>query len=436
MTKRLTIESIRWQEEPAKVTIFRNGDKTDIFFQITSAKNIQGMCRGRPVEELPRIMPVIAPAHHLAAARVLDSLFNVEPPPMALNMRAGLLQAQYTTSHLRKLYFLLSHWVCPFEDFRAAERRHRHMKSVHRMLHDIMHHLALAQEAEVIIGGRNDHPLSAVAGGVSRFLKEGLYERLAEIAESCVLFAPRLGEFFRTEMFNDGKAMDEFRAVEIHPMAMITLAGAEKSIVLKGVTGKETDSFPVARAFEKIGLHTEGWTHMPFAYVMEKGWKGLQAEQTGSLCFVGPLARLNGGEPLTSPMAEKERRHLIEMLGPFPHFGVVAAYGALLVELIQAAEYMKELFVQEKLTGPSIRIIPSEMNRSGCAAIESPEGLIFHEYKVNGRGVVENVRVMDAATANNALRCVIVQKVVSDAMTEGLDLSAIKSRVEISLLPF
>lgn len=436
MTKTITIEPIRWQEEPAKVTIFRNGDKTDVFFQITSAKNIQGMCRGRPVEELPRIMPIIAPAHHLASARVLDNLFDVEPPPMALNMRAGLLLAQYFTSHLRKLYFLLSNRVNPFEDFRTAERRHRHMKSVHWMLNDIMHHLTLTQEAEVILGGRNDHPLSAVAGGVSRFLKEGLYERLAEIAESCVLFAPRLGEFFRTEMFKEGKAMDELRAVEIHPMAMITLADAEELIVLKDATKKETDSFPIARAFEKIGFHNERWTYTPFAYVREKGWEGLQTEQTDSLCFVGPLARLNGGKPLISPMAEKERQHLIEMLGPFPHFGVVAAYWALLVELTQTAENMKGLYTREQLTGPEIRTIPSGMNRSGCAAIESPEGLIFHEYEVNDRGVVENVRVMDAATANNALRCVIVQKVVSEAMAEGLDLSAIKDRVEISLLPF
>jgi F420-non-reducing hydrogenase large subunit len=436
MDKTFTIEPIRWQEDPAKITVYRNGAQTDTFFQIVTTKNIENICRGRLVEELPRITPIIASAHHLAAARALDDLFAVEPPPMALNMRAGLLLAQTFTSHLRKLYFLLSYQVNPFEDFRTVERRHRSKTAVYTMLNDIMHHLSLAQEAEIILGGRNDHPLSAVAGGVGHFLKEERFERLAEIAESCVRFISRLGAFFHTEIFNKGKAMDRFKEIEFHPMATITLADAEDAIVLKDVTGKETDRFPVARAFEKIGLHREAWTLSPFAYVREKGWQGLQAEQTGSLCFAGPLARLNGGEPLTSPMAEEERQCLIEVLGPFPHFGPVAAYWALLVELAQTAEKMKGLYTKEQLTGAEIRTIPSGMNRSGCAAVESPEGLIFHEYEVNDRGVVENIRVMDVATANNALRCVIVQKIVSEAMTEGLDLPAIKDLVEISLLPF
>jgi F420-non-reducing hydrogenase large subunit len=436
MDNTFTIEPIRWQEDPAKITVFSNGGSVDVYFQITAPKNIEGLCKGRLVEELPRITPIIAPAHHLAAARALDDLFAVEPPPMARNIRAGLLLAQTFASHLRKLYFLLSYQVNPFEDFRTAEHRHRPKTDVYPILNDIMHHLSLAQEAEIILGGRNDHPLSAVAGGVGHFLKEGLYERLDEIADSCVRFTSRLGGFFHTEIFKKGKAMDRFKAIEIHPMAMIALANAEDAIVLKDVTGKETDCFPVARAFEKIALHMEGWTFSPFAYVREKGWKGLQAEKTGSLCFAGPLSRLNSGEPLASPMAEKERQCLIEALGPFPHFGVVAAYWALLVELAQTAEKMKGLYTKEQLTGPEIRTIPSGMNRSGCAAVESPEGLIFHEYEVNDRGVVENIRVMDVATANNALRCAIVQKVVSEAMTEGLDLTTIKDLVEISLLPF
>ena len=277
MDKTFTIEPVRWQEVPAKIAVLSNGGNAEVFFQITSTKNIQGLCKGRPVEELPRITPIIAPAHHLAAARTLDDLFSVEPPTIALNMRAGLLLAQYFTSHLRKLYFLLSHWANPFEDFRTVQRYYRQKTAVYLMLNEIMHHLSLAQEAEIILGGRNDHPLSAVAGGVSRFLKEGLYERLAEIAESCVLFTPRLAEFFRTEMFQKGKAMDKFKVVDIHPLAMITLADAGASIVLKDMTGKKTDSFPVARAFEKIDLHTEGWTLSPFAYVREKGWEGLLA---------------------------------------------------------------------------------------------------------------------------------------------------------------
>ena len=81
------------------------------------------MCKGRQVEELPRILTILSPAHHLASAMALDKLFGVEPPALAVNMREALLQAQFLTSHLRKLYFLLTAFENPFEDFTSPRKK-------------------------------------------------------------------------------------------------------------------------------------------------------------------------------------------------------------------------------------------------------------------------------------------------------------------------
>ena len=446
----IIFESLRWLEESAQIKIFPGNEHPRAYFQVTTPRDIEWICKGRPVEELPRILSILSPAHHLVSAMALDRLFGVEPPPLAVNMREALLQTHMFRHHLKKVYFLLTSWANPFLDFWTPESRREQHRFAHHILDEIMHHVSLSQEAAAILGGRCDHPLSAVAGGVSRFLKEDHYHRLSEIAGSCLKFGMRLGEFLRDEIFGDGKALDGFQNLHIEPMASLALAEKDDNVVLRDPVEKEMDRFSPDMIFEKIGLHKEPWTHEPFAYIKGKSENATQKvqEQIGNIFhsefpipnpeffFVGPLARLNSGEELGSPLAEEERQRLIEALGPFPHFGVVAAYWSLLVELLQAAEKMNELYAQEKLAGPDIRTIPSEMGREGYGALESPQGLIYHHYQTDERGIVEDIEVLDTATENNALHCLLTQKAVEVSMGQGKTREEMKNLIEMSLLPF
>ena len=446
--KNATFEPLRWQEDPVRVTIFHEAEPPKTCFQVTAPKDMAWICKGRPVEELPRILSMLSPAHHLVSAMALDNLFGVEPPPMALNMREGLLQAQFFSHHLRKLYFYLASRVDPFSEYgRRGNPKGPSMLSPH-FLDEIMHHEVLSQEAATILGGRVHHPLSAVAGGVSRFLKEDHYLRLSEIAEHCRNFVIRLGNFFQNEIFGEGKALDGFETFCIGPMASMTLGEKDDSVVLKDPLGKEMDRFTSDMMFEKIGLHNASWSHEPFACIKGKPDNGAGKGQTENrfhfefpisnpeFFFVGPLARLNGGEALQSPLAEEERQRLMEALGPFPHFGVIAAYWALLVELLQAAEKMTELYVQEKLTGPAIRTIPSKMGQMGHAALESPQGLIYHHYGTDEKGIVEEIEILGTGTANNALHCFLTQKAVEISQAREETWKETQNGIEISLLPF
>ena len=453
--KNMTFEPLRWQEDPVRIAVFHDTEYLQAYFQVTAPRDIEWICKGRPVEELPRILTILSPSHHLASAKALDRLFGVEPPPMARNMREALLQAHIFRHHLRKLYFLISSRHNPFLDRQKRGNRGEPQLFPPHFLDEIMHHEALSQEAATILGGRCDHPLSAVTGGVSRFLKEDHYHRLSEIAEFCLKFAMRVGEFLRDEIFGDGKALDALGStygqnLQVEPMVSLTLAEKDGNVVLRDPVGKEMDRFSPDMMFEKIGFHNESWTHEPFAYIKgtsENATRKVQ-EQIGNIFhsefpipnpeffFVGPLARLNSGEALGYPLAEEERQRLIEVLGPFPHFGVVAAYWALLVELVQAAEKMTGLYAQEKLTGPAIRTIPSEMGQVGHAVLESPQGLIFHHYRTDQKGIVEEVEVLGTGTGNNALRCLLTQKAVDISQARGEAWEETKNRIEISLLPF
>src|SRR5512145_92827 len=102
---RVTFDSLRWRDPPARATVTVNGGPPRVRLQMTTPREVAPMCVGRPVEELPRILSILSPAHHLCAAQALDRLFGVEPPPAARHMREALRLALVFRHHLRKFHF-------------------------------------------------------------------------------------------------------------------------------------------------------------------------------------------------------------------------------------------------------------------------------------------------------------------------------------------
>jgi F420-non-reducing hydrogenase large subunit len=388
------------------------------------------------VEELPRILSILSPAHHIASAMALDNLFEVAPPPLAQNMREALAQCLIFLHHLRKIYFLASSLGAPLAASQGPRSRTPNALVPHHVLDEMMAGVALAQEAASILGGRADHPLTASAGGVSRFLKEGHYGRLSEIADSCLSYVLRIREFVDGKIIGAGSTLNELMSLSIRPMASMTLESMQSEAALTDPTGTETVRFSPDKTLDTLELRSEPWTYLPFVHLKGKDWQGPMSEQTGGLYFVGPLARLNRNQPAETALAEAERQRLVDSIGPFPHFSVMAAYGSLVVELIEAAERMKELYTQERLTGPQIRTIPSRSGHTGCAAFEAPEGFIYHRYGVDERGIVEDLTVLDASAENNALRCLLTQSIVEDAVARNKPWDTTKKIIELSLLPF
>jgi NAD-reducing hydrogenase large subunit len=348
-------------------------------------------------------------------------------------MRAALLQAQFYTAHLRRLFFLMTSWSHPFSDFHQSRRAaHQPQKST-RALEEMMHHLALAQEAETILGGRHDHPLTAVAGGVSRFLKDDLYERLAEIADACLDFACRLAAKLGVEMLAAEAGNPKLVGIELPPLAAMSV-GADNLVELTDPDGKSNERFNAEELAAKIGRQKEKWTYKPFAHLKSEKWQHL--EHTKGLFFVGPLARFNSGRTAATPLAEEERQRLIDKVGPPPQYNLVAAVWVLLVEMIQAAETLQSLSEKEKLAGPSIRTVPKEMVDRTWSVLEGPQGLIWHSYQVDESGIVQDIDILDASIANNALKCLVTKQLVCEGLAQNEDPEVIKERVAVGLLPF
>lgn len=428
----VTLEALRWRDPPAQATVAADG--ASVHLQVTAPREVEAMGVGRPVEELPRILSILSPAHHLCAARLLDRLFGVEPPPAAAAAREALRLALVLRHHLRAFWFLASAAEDPFTGF-WPEGARRGVRSLRPVLADLARHVALAREAAAVLGGRADHPVTSVAGGVTRALRPEHAARLAEIAAACLGCAERLGDFLRPHLVADGPLLGEVRTLDPGPMASLASSGPEE-VTLRGVGGGP-ERFAAGAVLDRIALRREPWSHEPFAYLAARGWRGLDGGAPPEGAFlVGPLARLGGGEPLATPRAEAERQRLVAALGPPPRLEVAAAYWAMLVEVLGAAEALAAAADPERLVGAAVRAIPSGRGAEAHAALESPRGLVFQQVRADERGLVTELRVLDAATANNALHGVVALRAVERSRAQGHGWAEAKRRIELALLPY
>ena len=412
-------EPLRGQESPSRAVAWmepENGGHRSRL-QVTGYIHPADLCVGRPVEELPRILSIYSPAHHLAAARLLDRIFEVEPPENAVNIREALGQALTLVHHLRKLYLLVIDPDHPFPDHHQTARRDgRRAARTQRLKETIMRTLALAREAATILGGRSDHPLTCIAGGVSRFLKDDFYERLAEIAEACPPLVREIESAFREWVLGpDGPLHfihDEAASVDIDATATVI----DGEIIIRDSGGEIIDRFPPEATPEKIAVETATWTRLPFAG--PKNGAGGRPDETALL--VGPAARSAETSEVSKTLKTSD----------------VSACRALLAELVGTAEAMGDTYVKERFLGPAVRTVPESMGTDARAALEGPAGPILCGVTVDGRGLVTTIQVVDPPMLSQAFRCRLAEATVAEGLAENRPATEIKRRLEARLIPF
>ncbi len=112
MSRRITIDPITRLEGHGKIEIFldERGDVERAFLQVPELRGFEQFAVGRPVEEMPRITPricgVCPTAHHMAATKAADAVFQVEPTVTARKLRELVYNAFFVEDHTLHFFFL------------------------------------------------------------------------------------------------------------------------------------------------------------------------------------------------------------------------------------------------------------------------------------------------------------------------------------------
>ena len=107
--------------------------------------------------------------------------------------------------------------------------------------------------------------------------------------------------------------------------------------------GKEFRKFPARDYLKHVAEHVEPWSYIKFCYLKDVGWRGFEDGPQSGVYAVAPLARLNASDGMPTPQAQEAYEEFYATLGGKPVHFTLATHWARLVEMLCAAEMMRDL---------------------------------------------------------------------------------------------
>jgi len=444
--KKILIDPITRLEGHGKILIYldEHGKLRDAILQVPELRGFEAFCRGRRAEEMPqiteRICGVCPEAHHLASAKALDVAFGAEVPKPARLQRELFYNAYIFSDHLLHLVFLGGPDLLLPEDVEKKERNVlgvlRHFPELGKKVVEVR---AYAQRILEIIGGKAIHPVFALPGGVAKPLDKGAREEISAAAGRMVELAKTMIGVFHEEILPrpDFQALllSEEAWLPTHYMGIVdeNLAPNFYDGLVRVVSarGEELFRLPGEQVLQKIAEHWEPWTYVKFPYLVDFGWQGLRAGPDSGIYRVGPLARVNVAERMTTPLAQEEYERFLDFFGEKPVHATFAYHWARLIEMVQAAETVAALAQDPALTGAEVRGKLGKP-KEGVGVVEAARGTLFHHYVLNPEGLVEKVNLI-VATTHNAPGIGLSVKQMAEALVEcGLPDEHLLNKVEMA----
>ncbi len=434
--EKVEIDPVTRLEGHAKIAIFLNdeGDVENAYFQAPELRGFEQFSIGRNAEEMPRITTSICgvcpTAHHMASAKALDDLYNVEPTPTGEKIRRLIYNAYNFSDHLLHFYYLGG------PDFVVGPDADPAKRNVLGVIEEVgmevgkkvIKHRSYGQDVLKTLAGDPVQPVSCTAGGVTKGVSEEERDTILEKAESCREFAQ-----FSLDVFND-VVLDNEDYVELiksdpynletHYMGLVDEDGCvnlyDGEVRTVDVEGSEIVSFDGGDYLDHVGekVH-EPWTYLKFPYLKEKGWGGIESGMDSGIYRVGPLARLNVSDGMSTPLAQEEYDRMYEVLGGKPVHATLAYHWARLVELLFASERMVELAGDDEILGDDVRNVPDVVSGEGVGVDEAARGTLIHHYKTDDEGVLEDVNLIVATTHNNGGICMAVREAAEGVIGGG-----------------
>ncbi len=446
--RRVTIDPITRLEGHGKIDVFLDeaGDVERAYMQIPELRGFEVFSIGRPAEEMPqitsRICGVCPTAHHMAATKALDDLYQVEPPPTARKIRELVYHAFMVEDHALHFYLLGG------PDFIVGPQAPAGQRNILGVIQKVGVEVGKKvitmrrrlRELIAYFGGKVIHPVFGLPGGVSKPLKPEDLPQFKALAADALEFAQFTLQVLKDIVLKNPDSVTLITAdTYTHRTYYMGLVDAQNKVnfydgQLRVVdsAGKEYAKFPARRYREFVAEYVEPWSYVKFCYLKPLGWHGFEEGPQSSIYAVAPLARLNAAEGMATPIAQKAYEEFFATLGGKPVHHTLATHWARVIEIIYAAERMVELVNDPEITSSNIRNIPTAKPSVGIGVVEAPRGTLYHHYETDERGLITLANLI-VATQNNAARIAMsVEKAAKGLIKQGNVSEGLLNMVEMA----
>lgn len=446
MTRKITIDPVTRVEGHGRVTIHLDeyGQVKDSFFHIVEFRGFERFIQGHPYWEAPvlvqRLCGICPVSHHLAAAKAIDQIVGVDPndlSPTATKLRRLMHYGQVFQSHALHFFYLASPDLlfgvdAPAEKRNvvavAVENRELAVKGITMRKY--------GQEIIKAVAGKKIHGILAVPGGVHKTFTEKerdyfLDGKNIENIDTMIEWSLAMVDFMKGYHEANRKFLDDFAFFPSGHLGMVNDFGGmdlyDGKLRAINSEGKRTLDDISTNQYQDYFLEAASqWSYMKFPYLKhlgrEKGWNR-----------VGPLARINVCDFITTPLAEKARQEFIAFTGKRVNNSTMYSHWARLIEVLHCAEEMKILLNDTELMGSDL-VRKGTPRHKGIGIIEAPRGTLTHHYEVDEKGMITKCNLIVSTTHNNDAMNTAVKWVANNVISrKGHITDGMLNQVEVAI---
>jgi NAD-reducing hydrogenase large subunit len=414
MSQKITIDPITRVEGHGKVTIHLddNNNVAESRFHIVEFRGFERFVQGRPYWEAPvlvqRLCGICPVSHHLAAAKALDVLVGAGTgmglTPTGEKMRRLMHYGQTFQSHALHFFHLVSPDLLFGIDADPAIRNVIGVALEHKDLavQGVMMR-KFGQEIIRATAGKKIHGTGAIPGGINKHLspedKESFLNGPDPLnIDKMLEWSVATLEFFKDYYQKNQGFIDGFASFPSNHLSLVREDGALDLYhgVLRAVDsdGKVVlNDVDYQDYLDYIEEDVRSWSYMKFPYLRslgkENGWYR-----------VGPLARLNTCDFIPSPLAQAEFEQFKALTHGKPDNHCLHYHYARLIELLHAAEIIKDLLNDPDLMEGEL-VTKGTKQKRGIGLIEAPRGTLFHHYEINDDDQITLANLIVSTTNNN-----------------------------------
>jgi sulfhydrogenase subunit alpha len=334
----------------------------------------EAFLRGRNFTEAPditcRICGICPVAYQMSAVHAMEGALGVKVTGPLRALRRLLYCGEWIESHGLHVFMLHAPDFLGYQDALQMAQDHPDTVKMGLKLKKVGNDLVS------ILGGREIHPINVRVGGFYKVPRKRdltpLVEDLKWAREAALKTVRWVGGFSFPEFERD------YEFVALRP-------GQEYPFNEGRVVSNKGLDIAV-QDYEQHFVEEQ----VPHSHALHSSLKARGAY------FAGPLARYNLNFDVLTPLAQEAAREA--GLGPVcrnPFQSIIVRA----VEILYAVEEALGIIeAYEKPERPAMPVEPRAV--TGCAATEAPRGLLYHRYRLDDHGVIQEAKIVPPTSQN------------------------------------
>lgn len=335
----------------------------------------EALLRGRELNEAPditaRICGICPIAYQMSAISAMENALKMAVPEYLHQLRRLLYCGEWIESHTLHIYMLHAPDFLGYPDGIQMAKDHQEIVKKGLRLKKA------GNEIVRLIGGREIHPINVKVGGFYRLPKKSDLLKLAEHLKQARDDAVETVEWVSRFPFPAHDREYECVAVthpEEYPMARGRIASTDGL----NISAEEYDQF-----FEEI--------QVPYSNALQSVRKGKGSYLTG------PMARYNLNSQNLSPLVKEIIRKIgFEERCRNPFRSIIIRS----LEVLYACDEALRMIDAYEGEGRPASVELEKRTAVGYGATEAPRGLLYHRYRVNEKGLIEEAKIVPPTSQN------------------------------------